>query len=235
MPKQTSSGGLSRNFLIENKDAGHSSPPERSSPQLRSIFALRSLVSSQPSSTVRRYSASEAKPDRIEQLHRSPIRHAPRRIKSCMSPCSLRPSAENGPPIRKPKRTVSFGRVEGVIVKDIARENKNTLWFSSDEYKTMRDEAFQIALTIREKKAVGDTPHATSRGLERFVNKESTTIKTARLSVLEHQDLTMYSLASHRAVLEARETALLDALEAIAIQKESQRPSVCRRRSKLSP
>jgi hypothetical protein len=158
----------------------------------------------------------------------SPIRQTPRRIKSCMS-------AENAPPVRKPKRRVSFGRVEGVIVKAIARENKTKLWFSSDEYKTMREEALVIAQAIREKKIAKDSSNATLRGLEKFVDKEATTAKTARLSVLEHQDLTMYALASNRAVLQARETALLDALEAIAIQKESKILPVPLRRFNLNP
>lgn len=164
-------------------------------------------------------------------------RQPPRRTRSCLSSTSL--NAFRDEPVRRnTKRTVSFGRVEGVTVENISLENKSSLWFSRDEYSVMRHEAFQIAHATRNNKGTTkeESSHTSFRGLEKFIDMNSMTQQVARISVLEHHDLAMYSLASRRAVQMARQLADKDAVEAFLIQKECYRdrlPPQHRARGKL--
>jgi hypothetical protein len=148
-----------------------------------------------------------------------------------MSARSLRASLRE-PTARKTTRTVSFGRVEGVTVENIAQGNKNALWFSRDEYSLMRKEAAQIANDTQKKGAFKESSRISTRGLERFLETDSRQTRDPRISVLEHNDLAMYALASNRAVNTARQLAEKDALEAHSIQQESSRRKVSRTKSK---
>jgi hypothetical protein len=122
---------------------------------------------------------------------------------------------------RKTTRSVSFGAVKGVTVENIAEENKNALWFTRDEYNSMRHEAKEIASATHKRGGpLKETSRRCSRGLEKYIDHDSSTVQVARLSVLEHHDLAMYALASSRAVNEARQLAEKDALEAFSIQQE---------------
>jgi hypothetical protein len=148
-----------------------------------------------------------------------------------MSARSLRDSLQE-PSVRKTTRTVSFGRVEGVTVKNFSQENKNTLWFSPDEYSSMRKEAFQIANDTQKNGVVKESSRISTRGLERFLETDSRQKRDPRISVLVHNDLAMYALASNRAVNAARQLAEKDALEAHSIQQERSRRKVSRTKSK---
>lgn len=150
------------------------------------------------------------------------------RTKSCLSSRSLRATIQQPPAPRTP-RTVSFGRVEGVTVENIANENKNALWFSRDEYSTMRQEAVQIARAAQKKGLLKETSKVCARGLEKYLDPKQA--RDPRISVLEHNDLAMYALASNRAVQTARQLAAKDADEAYSIQHESTRKKVSRHHS----
>jgi hypothetical protein len=150
----------------------------------------------------------------------TPIRQVPRRTRSCLS-SKLSRTSHDRDATRKTTRSVSFGAVRGVTVENIAEDNKNALWFTKDEYSSMRQEAKEITSAAYKRGGpLKETSRTCSRGLEKYIVHDSSTVQIARLSVLEHHDLAMYALASSRAVNEARQMAEKDALEAFSIQQE---------------
>lgn len=229
-------------------DRGGESPKLKKEAQLqpRSCFSLRSIFVSTELNSARnaRHPISLSAAKRIAlQLNSefksqpprhtsSPVQQPPRRTKSCLSSRTLRASTEE-PHVRKTTRTVSFGRVEGVVVKNIARENKDTLWFSRDEYRSMRQDAMDIAHITSIKGTPTNSSEVSSRGLEKFTEKTCTKLRAARISVLEHNDLAMYALASSHAIHTARQLAQMDALDAMAIQKEMGVDQLPHRRSRI--
>lgn len=108
---------------------------------------------------------------------------------------------------KRPERSVSFGTVQGIYVPNIARSNKNVLWFSKEEYNAMRNEAVQVVATARRQGVFKESSTVTSRGLEQYVQKDTSRTYVAKNSVLHHHDLAMYAIASTRSVSEARQRA----------------------------
>lgn len=150
----------------------------------------------------------------VNTLPPAPVRRPLCRTNSCLS--SQRGRRE---PVRRTIRTVSFGSIEGRVVENIARENKNSLWFSKDEYSAMRNEALLIATTTKQVGPLEESSTISSRGLEQYIRNDGAKSDFAKKSVLEHNDIAMYSLASARAVNQARQLAEMDAIEAHLIQK----------------
>lgn len=203
-------------FISKAKAQGSSQPAKT---QSRSKQAPAPIIQTRiPREFMQVYIAAN-RGEEVEIPPSAPVRQLPRRTKSCLSSRSLRASLEE-PPVRKTTRTVSFGAVKGITIENIAVANKNSLWFSRDEYSSMRQEAFEIAKVTRKKGTLKESSQITSRGLEKYIDQESTTLQVARQSVLEHHDLAMYALASNRAVRTARQLAEMDALEAFSIQQQ---------------
>lgn len=141
------------------------------------------------------------------------------RTRSCLSTRSSSITKEE-PTVRQTTRTVSFGSFEGKIVENIARENKNLLWFSKDEYSAMRHEAILIATTTKRLGAPRESSQISTRGLEQYIKDDSKS-EFAKKSILEHNDLAMYALASARAVNTARSRAEMDAIEVHSFQSKN--------------
>lgn len=100
------------------------------------------------------------------------------------------------------------------------RDEKEILWFSRSEYREMKSEMFQIAKLTKQEGIMNETAYFSYRGLERMLSDEDLS-QIAKQSVLVHKDEAMYTLASARAVSEARLLAQADAKDAAAYLLES--------------
>lgn len=83
----------------------------------------------------------------------------------------------------------------------------------------MRNEAILIATTTKKVGPLEESSTISSRGLEQFIRNDGSKSTFAKKSVLEHNDIAMYTLASAGAVNKARQLAEMDAIEAHLIQK----------------
>ena len=157
---------------------------------------------------------------KMSEARPPPARRPRSRTHSCLANGRFQgEGGTRGAPTRHTNRTVSFGSIEGKLVENIARTNKNSLWFSKDEYIAMRNEAILIATTVKKVGPLEESSKISSRGLEQFIETDGSKSDFAKKSVLEHNDIAMYALASAGAVNKARQMAEMDAIEAHLFQK----------------
>jgi hypothetical protein len=155
----------------------------------------------------------------VNTLRPPPVRRPLCRTRSCLPNGLFHDDGEQREPVRRTNRSVSFGSIEGKFVENIARANKNSLWFSKDEYSAMRNEAILIASTTKRVGPLEESSQISSRGLEKYIRDDGARSEFAKKSVLEHNDIAMYALASARSVNKARQLAEMDAIEAHLIQE----------------
>ncbi len=158
--------------------------------------------------------------ENLKKIQPTPARRLPCRTRSCLSNGQLRSGDRHRDPAHQIKRTVSFGSIEGKFVENIAQSHKNSLWFSKEEFIAMRQEAILIADATKRVGPFDDFSEISSRGLEHFILSKESRSEFAKKSVLEHNDMAMYALASAGAVNKARQLAEMDAIEAHLIQRD---------------
>lgn len=124
-------------------------------------------------------------------------------------------------------RSVSFSDddIEIHMVEKIARKKKDkeTLWFTSSEYDTIRTEAQILAAVMTSVGKINDDEN-TSRGLEQMKAGEQARVQAAKNFVLQKNE-EMYSFLASTAVRKAQELALKDAKDAAEYQREVSKES----------